>query len=460
MVLPGRLRERRPTPLPRPSPAAAEATDVAPRPPPIEPPRAAAGADQVLVGADPSTGRATPHRRTQERGQEPPILYLGLNPGAELEVRALRARVGPRGVEVLGTPGATEVVTARGQRFALDVEADRLRFAVAVGLSGPPAQALAAILADAPEALRDEWASLAWTFAAAERGERTLSRLILSAHSSGEYFWGEAEPGFSTADLGRLVALFPTAARQVEDVMIAACFSGGPSRIDRLQAIFPRVRSIWVYAGSAPGAASGATTHLVRWECATRGRGGDSLDRDLARGTRKGESVAVWTLTHGYDDGRPPEPLQAAEARATATRLAAAEHMTGARTTDDPSRGPLRTHYDALQRLLGRVDLPQAARVDLARERDHTLRLLFWHRVTAQVDARDGEPSRRAFEEAGLAARGFAGQSVAEARARVDALDAWIEAHPSASRDTRIAAARLRRALVDLAPELVPVDWL
>jgi hypothetical protein len=452
MVLPGRIRERRPTPLPSgpiaPSPAPPPTTTA-------DPSRTGVEADRVFVGADPSAPCAAP-----TRGREPSILYLGLNPGAPLEVRALRARVGPRGVEVMGTPGASEVVTGRSQRFALDREPDRLRFAAAVGLSGPAARTLETFLADAPEALRDEWASLAWTFAAAERGERSISRLILSAHSSGEYFWGEAEPGFSAADLGRLVALFPTAARQIEDVMIAACFSGGPSRVDRLRAIFPRVRSIWAYAGSAPGAASGATTHLLRWERATRGRGGDALDRDVARGTRKGESVAVWTVTHGYDDGRPPEPLAAAESRAAATRFAAADHLAGARTTDDPSRGPLRTHYDALQRLLGRVDLPLESRAHLARERDHTLRLLFWHRITAQVDARDGAATRRALAEAELDPRGFAGQSVAEVRARVDALDAWVETHPSASREARVAAARLRRALVDLAPELVPVDWL
>ena len=131
--------------------------------------------------------------------------------------------------------------------------------------------------------------------------------------------------------------------------------------MERFRAMFPSVKTIWAYTGSAPGSWSGAMDHQRAWDTATRGSRTD-LDRAVAARMRKGENVAVWTITHGYSDGRPPAELS--EVRASYNRVSGAydRFFSGAATVPNPQTGPLRDFYNELQRLLQHPELPAAER--------------------------------------------------------------------------------------------------
>ena len=217
---------------------------------------------------------------------------------------------------------------------------------------------MATVLSDTGEGARDEAAQLARIFREAETGKRTIERIVFSGHSIGSVIWGDGNGMLQFTTIGKLALVFPKAAAQVEDLMIAACYSGGESNMENYRAMFPNLKTAWAYDGSAPGSVSGAIPHILRWEKATRGPTADALKRTLAEGTRKGENVAVWTVTKGYNNGQPQMSLEDARKAWADGKDIVAGFQSGATVVDDPQSGPLRQHYNAIQRMLGRSDLP------------------------------------------------------------------------------------------------------
>lgn len=387
------------------------------------------------------------------------VLFVGMNPGSTQEIRALR-QSGARVVAVQDSREGDDKLAAAGVVHDLSTAEGALAFTRTLGL--PPGQTaeIARVLVECPRDARDELGLVAEAWAVAEKGGSAPSRLVLSGHSVGTGVWGD-DNGMLTldalADLGRAM---PQAARGVEDVHIAGCYSGGEYAILRLRAIFPRLKTAWAYAGSAPGAASGATVHLALWERATRGEGTD-LDREIADRTRRGESVVVWTVDKGYQGGGAPAPI--AEMRAGLAYLEPVfeQHMRGEVAVEDPQTGPLRDYYDALQMLLQHPELPAEERPALEARRDRTIRLLYYaDTVARRFTQQHADAIRRGYAAIGLPAPDFGAMSRAEALAEVARFSARVQGASAPPQDARVLAALLRSGLVELDPAVIPEGWV
>ena len=188
-------------------------------------------AKAVLIGAGGLSlfGAATAHAApvnaeattTAAKGPRS-IVYVGMNKDSSYEVAGLRAKIGEGGVTYLTSSKTQDGLTLNGKSYDLTKPEGRSDYAAALGLPADRAAALAEILADTPEGARDEAAQLARTFREAEQGKRTIERIVLSGHSVGSGVWGDGNGTLSLSVVGKLTLLFPKAAAQVEDFMLAA----------------------------------------------------------------------------------------------------------------------------------------------------------------------------------------------------------------------------------------------
>ena len=388
-----------------------------------------------------------------------PIVYVGMNEGASWEVQHLQQRVGAAGIHAITPSRQQDQVTHRSVRYDLTQAEARLAYARAIGLEGARAESLASILDRVGANGRDEVGKLALAFQQAETGSRHIERLVLSGHSVGSGVWGDDNGRITFAVVGELAELFPRAARQVEDLMLAACYTGGERTMDQFRAIFPNLKTAWAYTGSAPGAASGAVPHMFRWETATRGRNTE-MSRTLANNTRKGENVATWTVTRGYESSRPERALESTRSVYEQSAPTVAAFLSGERVVTSTQSGPLRDHYNNLQALLQHRDLPTADRPALEAERDQVIRLIYWGNVSRFFDQHHTRDIRAGFAELGLAVPSFQGMSRADALAVIARFD---EAHGRLERPSPMLE-RLREVLHgglrELSPEFVPPSWI
>ena len=117
---------------------------------------------------------------------------------------------------------------------------------------------------------RDELGQLVSLWANIDRGLAAAGRMVMSGHHVGRNrFWGDENGFLSLADFSALGGAFPRAAGMVEDLHLSASYSATSIR-DWLP-VFSNLKTIWAYAGSAPGSVSGACIYLQAWDAATRG---------------------------------------------------------------------------------------------------------------------------------------------------------------------------------------------
>lgn len=387
-----------------------------------------------------------------------PIVYLGLNPDVAYEVGQLHRYTGAS-VDLIGPGPRADQVTYRGATYDLAQDDGIRRFGRALGLEGDRAEAFLAAMGTVGEGAKDEAAQLVLRLADAELGLRKVERLVISGHNVGTGPWGDDNGQFPWSALGGLVAVFPNAARQVEDLFVAACYSGGEAAMDEYQAMFPKLKTIWAYDGSAPGAVSGAGTHLARWERATRGQG-DALDREVAAGTRKGDFVAVWTSSAGYQSGTPAVPLVRAEASYLQSADLVPLYFSGERTVDDPQRGPLRTHYARVQHLLGRRDLPTETKGRLLVERGQVARLLFFDRIKLLFVGRYGAEIDRAHQSLGLPRPDLGTTSRADTLSVIQRYQEALSGQANSTPEQERVQTLLTEGLRDLSPAWIPETWI
>ena len=394
----------------------------------------------------------------QERAASDDILFVGMNPNASAEIDALRAK-GARVVAVTNSEEGSDRVRASGVVFDLSTPEGALAFARTLGL--PPEQTanVARALIEAFPDARDELGQIAAVWAGAARGETIPVRLLLSGHSVGTGVWGE-ENGTLTLDaLGALAEALPEAARLIEDVHVSGCYSGGKYVLMRIQSIFPQVKTIWAYAGSAPGAASGATTHQALWEKSTRGASTD-LNRSIADGTRKGEHVVVWTRDRGYDDVGSDKPIEALRVDLAYFDPVFELYASGEMKVEDPQTGALRDYYDALQALLSHPDLPADERVKLEERRDQTIRILYYRAtVASHFTTEHWDAIRSGYASMGKQAPDFSSLSRRDALASIETFveQARVAEAPQPAREL---ASLLERGLRDLKPDVIPEGWV
>lgn len=413
---------------------------------------------KIPNGATPSQ----PTTPTQPQGWTPKsnndIVMVGMNATATHERDELRGR--GQKVTFISDTKENDKISAGGATHDLSTKEGATSFALTLGLPAEQTQKIADAIQGAGSDARDELAQLAQVWAGAEKGGQIPSRFVLSGHNVGSGVWGDDNGMVRFDQLAKLAEAMPRAARSVEDLHLSACYSGGQPAMEKYRGIFPNVKTIWAYTGSAPGSYSGATAHQRRWESATRGTRAD-LDRAIAQATRKGENVAVWTVEHGYNDGRPPAPI--AEVREAVTRGQPTydRFRSGEEKVSDPQTGPLRDFYNQVQRLLQHPELPAAERAPLEAQRDSTIRLLYYSKTVAPKFAEHHASTIRAgFEAVGLTAPDFKTMTRADALASI----AQFEEKLAGTTPRPAAAGRLLPLLTDglrdLKPSQIPEAWV
>jgi hypothetical protein len=392
------------------------------------------------------------------------VLILGLNEGATHEAESLRARGNTTTLIQDSMAGSDKVRlfpgTPRATTYDLSTDAGVDTFAASLRLPAAQTTQIADVLKSVGPDARDELGTLASVWAGGEKGGRVPSRLVLSGHSGGDALWGDANGSIEYGAIHRLAEAMPRAAGQVEDVCVAACYAGTADNAEAFKAAFPNMKTFLGYHDSAPGAHSGATAHLARWDRQTRGRA-DTLDRAPFLPTRKGDHVAIWTEKQGYVDGRPPEPLETARERVALGRPTFERFDAGLETQASPGTGPLRDYYNGLQRLAQHPDLPDAERAGLRREIDATIRLLYYSKTVAPAfQAQRGGEVRAGYAALGMSAPDFGTMSRKDALAAIEHVDAAIAARGSTAPAAALAMQRQLHGLRDLDRAIIPDGWV
>ncbi|QRK04901.1 hypothetical protein JQX13_32400 [Archangium violaceum] len=397
-------------------------------------------------------------------------LVLGMNPHTRAEADAIqKSNPTARVTTIQDTLQNDQVRAPRPdggiQVYDLRMDAGIQAFVATLGLPLAQSQQVAAAIASGGEDARDELAQLAQVWARAEKGGVIPSRLVLSGHSAGFSLWGENEEGsfkngnIERDSIARLVAAMPAAAARVEDLCIAACYNGGEATMNEWRALFPNLKTMWAYNGSAPGSFTGATVHLARWEVATRGDV-DALGPSLARGLRKGDALAVWSRRDGYQASMGSMSISNQDARYAAGRATFERCFRGDEEVRDSQHGPLRDYYNTLQELLGQPDVPASDRPALERARDQTLRLLFYGKVAVRFQETYRSSIRRGFEALGLSAPDFSRLGRKEALALIQSFEAELSRHNPRPEEAQRLLPLLTEGLRDLQRSRIPENWI
>ena len=423
----------------------------------------AGGSQPAAQPQTPAPATSTPAPAATAPRSNDDILMVGMGTHAHDEAAALRRR--GQNVTLVRDSFADDQVKmkdAQGRERTFDLRNDAgiNEFAMALGLPGEQTRKVADAIRSAESDARDEVAQLAAQFAKAEKGGTIPSRLVLSGHNVGSGVWGDDNGRFGWDVMAKLTEAMPRAARQIEDVHLSACYSGGQHAMEQYRAMFPNAKTIWAYTGSAPGSWSGAQTHMARWDTATRGSRED-LNRAIADGSRKGENVAVWSARLGYMDGNPPQPLADVRGEFDGMSQTWDAHLSGERPVANTQSGPLRDYYNSLQRLLQHPELPAAERPALEARRDRTIRLIYYSATVApKFQQCYGDQIREGFRAVGMTPPDFTAMSRQDALAQIAAFENKLA---TTSPKPELAARLLpllTEGLRDLNPSRIPDGWV
>ncbi len=259
--------------------------------------------------------------------------------------------------------------------------------------------------------------------------------------------------------MGALAEAMPRGARCVEDLMIAGCYSGGESAMDKYVAMFPGAKTIVAYDGSSPGASSGATAHQKAWEKLTRGSS-EGITKKAFEGMRKGENVTVWTKTRGFDDGSGRRAALT-DLKAAQTQLEAGfkSALDGTTSIPDTQSGPVRSYYNATQKLIQHPETTPADRKALEATRDQTIRLIFYGPVSTRFQESYGTKIDAGYRALGLTPPNFKTMTRGQALASIAEFQAKLASTPAAGD----AATKLGPVLADfgqLKASLIPETWI
>jgi hypothetical protein len=336
-----------------------------------------------------------------------------------------------------------------GKSFDLDTSVGVQAFVASLRLDPRRAGAVEHVLDRASDEERGQVAHLAAVFAEAEVGGAIPSRLVISAHSGGAFFFGEH--GFLRPEsVQALARAMPHAGAQIRDLHFSACSSSGQASLERNLAewrrAFPNLETIWAYTGST--GRPDLTGHLRAWASAT-GKPHHTLDLppSLAR-----QHIATWSAKAGYHDEMTLGELRGAQRQADAEFDALFSGETSA-TSDDPD---VLWYYETYRLLSQRSDLRAEERADMTKKADQLLRLRYYAEgVRVDFAGRFGDDIRGGFVSLGRTPPRFGELSRQRALAEIDAFEQRLarESFPPAE------AAKLSSTLAGfkhLEPSTVP----
>jgi hypothetical protein len=270
--------------------------------------------------------------------------------------------------------------------------------------------------------------------------------------------WGDGNGSLSWTSLKGLAEAMPRAAAQIEDLNISACYSGGTSSQRTYKEIFPNMKTLWAYSGSAPGTGSGAVQHQAAWERATRGDGTpeDAAQRLKDRGMRKAENIFTSSGDNVVYQGPALSDLQQAVRDG---EPAFERHFTGQERVTNAQTGPLRDYYNQLQRLLQHPDLSSWSREDVATRRDQTIRTLFYDTNVAPRFAQTYRSDLAAgYRALGMQVPDFAQLSRGEARQAIEQYrDRLAQGGGNAATERTL---QLLNGLYNLDTQVIPENWI
>lgn len=400
---------------------------------------------------------------TPERNDD--ILFVGMGPetrtsaGAKHEIKKLR-QGGANVVGIIDSTIGNDKIRVDGTTYDLTTDDGRAGFAQTLGLSPDQTHQVEGVLERTGADGRDEMAQIAMHWSKAEHGETIPSRMVISGHHVGSAVWGDGNGRITWTELKSLAQAMPKAASQVEDLHLSACYSGGQSKRDLFQDIFPNVKTIWAYSGSAPGTGSGATIHQASWERATRGNGGvdDAVASLQRRGIRKSENIDAANVNSTPAASGPS--LSELRAEVEQREPAFSRFFTGEQKVQNSQRGPLREYYNHVQNLLQHGDLPATERTELESRRDQTIRVLYYDsHIRHKVESEYGSAIEAGYEALGLDAPHFGELS------RGDAMNAIRDFRETLSNTPNAPAAAsdllpTLNGVWNLDPQTIPETWI
>jgi hypothetical protein len=348
-----------------------------------------------------------------------------------------------------------DVVSIGARSFDLADDHGRDGLMSWMGISEPRASKLKAALASAGPNMRDELGQLAIVWNRAEHSKRFPGRMVISGEHFPGMFWGKGGNGnMTTADIKNIAEVFPHAAAAIEDLYVSACNSS--SEISEWTAIFPKVKTVWAYLHTAPSLATGGKAHIKLWDRATRGHA-TRIDRSIAKGTGRGENVAVWSRIYGLQTGTV-ESLEELRARIADGEPTFAAFFKGDQVVADHQTGPLRQYYNDIQSLLGHEELPGDERRRMLSRAEVTLRLIYFDQIRVVFQREHGRQISAGYSAIHLTAPDFSGLD------RKAALDKVTQFVAALKADAPPAAKQLQPLLTeglrDLSSRLVPANWI
>ncbi|MFH1808841.1 MAG: hypothetical protein ABIJ09_08845 [Pseudomonadota bacterium] len=403
---------------------------------------------------------STPPPRTRSNDD---VLFVGMNPptresaGAPYEAQQLR-NAGANLSSVL--PGKeADHIKVGGRDYDLNDDGQRLGFARTLGLPADQTQKIADAIGAGNSNAKDELAGIAQQWAKGERGEHMPSRMVISGHNVGSGPWGDGNGQLSWTSLKGLAEAMPRAVGQIEDLNISACYSGGTSSQRTYKDIFPNLKTLWAYSGSAPGTGSGAVQHQAAWERSTRGDGTpeSAAERLKDRGMRKAENIFTASGDNVVYQGPPISELQSAvrDGEPAFTRF-----FTGQDVVQSSQTGPLRDYYGTLQQLLQHPDLSHWQQEDVAHRRDQTIRTLFYGSNVAPRFAQTYRSDLAAgYRAVGMDVPDFAHLSRAEGRQAIEAYRDRLQQGGTSNAATE-RTLNLLNGLYNLDPQTIPETWI
>ena len=419
--------------------AVAAAVQRQPRDPRATDPKAAD--PKASAGADPSG----PRRVTG---------YVGMNPDAAKETKALKAATLDEVLVAVGDPALEQQLRDEPGITAYIFDE------VGIGPDDLAARRLAIeALRQCAPAARDTLAGLMRWLYRAEKGEIVLDRLVLSGHSNGFEFWGDSaylgapnKPGMLILerDLANVAAAFPGGAAQVRAIMFSACETTGTVEI--VARVFPNLESCWAYGGFSPSIKQGSAGDIAAWAKAT-GSGG-SLSKKDARG-----ATALWTRTKGFIV-RGPGVGNVETLYTAAMSLFMGQATPMLRGERDVPESTLREAYSKAQLLLQHTNASADQKKTARMMVDLLLRLRYWRKARESFARERTGQLQPAYDSLGLKQPAWASITRAALNEHVKTLRAAFEARADVPDAHKQIEELVIKGLWKLDPSVIKTEWL